>query len=70
MGLFDGDSSCRFCRLETETVHHVICCCEVLARQRYKFFGKLFAEPKHISTASLKDLYLFVERGTGLINLC
>jgi hypothetical protein len=50
-------------------VCHWICCCETLARQRYKFFGKLFAEPKDISIASLKDLPLFV-RGTGLINLC
>jgi hypothetical protein len=69
MGLFDGDPTCRFCRLETETVNHIICCCEALARQRYKFFGKLCAEPKDISTASLKDPCLFV-RGTGLMNLC
>jgi hypothetical protein len=65
MGLFDGDLTCRFCRMETETVQHIICCCEVLARQFYNFFGKLFAEPKDISTASVRDLCLFV-RGTGL----
>jgi hypothetical protein len=41
----------------------------VLTHQRYNFFGKLFAEPRDISTASLKDLCLFV-RGTGLMNLC
>jgi hypothetical protein len=34
MGLFDGDPTCRFCRKETETVQHIICCCETLARQR------------------------------------
>jgi hypothetical protein len=34
-GLFDGDPTCRFCRMETETVQHSICCCEVLARQSY-----------------------------------
>jgi hypothetical protein len=68
MGLIDGDPTCRFCRLETETVRHIICCCEGLAHQLYKFFGKLFAEPKDISMASLKDLCLFV-RGTGLMNL-
>jgi hypothetical protein len=67
MGLFDGDPTCRFCRSEVETVYHIICCCEALVRQRYKYFGKLFAEPKDISMASLKDLCLFV-RGTGLIN--
>jgi hypothetical protein len=44
MGLFDEDPTCRFCRMETETVQHIICCCEVLAHQRYNFFGKLFAE--------------------------
>jgi hypothetical protein len=69
MGLFDGDPSCRFCRSQTETVYHIICCCEALARQRCKYFGKLFAEPKYISMASLKDLCLFV-RDTGLMNQC
>ena len=28
MGLFDGDPNCRFCRMETETVQHITCCCE------------------------------------------
>jgi hypothetical protein len=69
MDLFNGDPTCRVCRMETETVEHVICCCEVLARQRYNVFGKLIAEPKDISTASVRDLSLFI-RGTGLLNLC
>jgi hypothetical protein len=69
MGLFDGDPTCRFCRMETETVQHIICCCEVLARQRYTVFRKLFAEPKDINTASVGDLWSFI-RGTGLLNLC
>jgi hypothetical protein len=69
MGLFDGDPTCRFCRMETETVYHIICYCKALARQRYNFFGKLFAEPKDISTASLKDMRLFVT-GTELMSLC
>jgi hypothetical protein len=64
MGLFDVDPTCRFCRMETETVYHIICCCEALACQRYNFFGKLFDEPKDISIASLKDLCLFVKRHT------
>jgi hypothetical protein len=55
--------------MEIETVQQIICCCEVLAHQPYNFFGKLFAEPKGISTSSLKDLCLFI-RGTGLLNLC
>jgi ferredoxin-thioredoxin reductase catalytic subunit len=67
MGLFDGDPTCRFCRKETETVQHIICCCEALARQRY-VFGNLFVEPKDISTTSVRDLCLFI-KDTGLLNL-
>jgi hypothetical protein len=69
MGLFDGDLISRFCRMETETVHHIIYCCEVLVCQLYNFFGKLFVEPKGTSTDSVKGLCLFI-RGTGLLNLC
>ena len=65
MGLFDGDPTCRFCRKETETVQHIICCCEALAGQRYNVFGNLLVEPKDISTASVRDLCLFI-RGIGL----
>jgi len=69
MGLFSGDSSCRFCKMETERVQHITCCCEALARQRYNIFGKLFAKPNDISRASIKDLSLFIG-DTGLLNLC
>ena len=31
LGLFDGDPICRFCAMETETVQHIICCCEAMA---------------------------------------
>jgi hypothetical protein len=31
MGPSDGDPTCRFCGMQTETVQHIICCCEVLA---------------------------------------
>jgi hypothetical protein len=68
IGLFDGDPNCRFCRKETETVKHIICCYEALACQRYNVFGNLFVEPKQISTASIRDLCLFI-KGTGLLNL-
>jgi hypothetical protein len=54
--------------METETVQRIICC-EVLARQRYNVFEKLFAERKYISTVSVRDLCLFI-RGKGLLNLC
>jgi hypothetical protein len=47
MGLFDRDRTCRFYRMETETVQRVICCCEALARQRHNVFGKLTVEPRH-----------------------
>jgi len=46
MGLYNGDPPCRFCRMETETVQHVTCCCEALARQNYNVFGKPSVEPK------------------------
>jgi hypothetical protein len=58
MGLFDRDATCRFCTKETETVLHIICCCEALAGQRYNVFGNMFVEPKEISTASVRELYL------------
>jgi hypothetical protein len=69
MGLFNVDPSCRFCGMETETVQHITCCCESLARQHYNVFGKPSVEPKEISTASVRDLCLFI-RETGLLNLC
>ena len=69
MGLFDGDPTCRICRLETEILQHIICCCEALDRQRHNVFGKLTVEPKDISTASVRDFCLFI-KGTGLLNLC
>jgi hypothetical protein len=69
IGLFDGDPTCRFCRMETEIMQHIICCCEALARQRYNVFVRLIADPKDISTASVRDLCLFI-RGKGLLNLC
>ena len=39
IGLFDGDPSCRYCGMETETVQHIACHCEALSRQRYNVFG-------------------------------
>jgi predicted amidophosphoribosyltransferase len=68
MGLFEGDPTCRFCRKEVETVQHIICCCEALARQRYNVFGSLVVEPTDIRTASVRDLCLFIQ-GMGLWNL-
>jgi len=46
VGLFDGDPTCRFCRKETETVQHIICCCKALAHQRGNVFGNPLVEPK------------------------
>jgi ribonuclease HI len=69
MGLFDGDPTCRFCGIETATVQHIICYCEALARQRYNVFRKLFVEPKDASSASVRDLCLYIG-GIGLLNLC
>jgi len=69
MGPFDGYVICRFCGVETETVQHIICCCVTMARQRYNVFGRPTLEPKDISTASVRDLCLFI-RGTVLLRLC
>jgi len=55
--------------MDTETVEHITCCCEALARQRYNIFGKLFAKPKDVSTALIKDLCLFI-RDRGILNVC
>ena len=66
---FDGDPSCRFCGMETETVQHFVCRCEALSRQRYNVFGELTTEPKDICTATVRDLCLFI-RNTGLSKLC
>jgi len=60
MGLFDGDPICRVYGMETETVQHIICCCEAMARQRYNVFGRPTVEPKYISTATVTDLCLFI----------
>jgi hypothetical protein len=46
VGLFEGDRTCSFCSKETETVQHIICCCEALARQRSNVFGNPVVEPK------------------------
>jgi hypothetical protein len=69
MGLFVGDPTCRLCRKETGTVRHIVCCCEVLAGQRYNVFGNPFVEQKDINTAPVRALCLFI-RGTGLLNVC
>jgi hypothetical protein len=58
MGLSEGDPTCRFCRKEAETVQHIICCCEALARQRYNVFGSLKVEPTDVHTASVRPLPL------------
>ena len=68
MDLFDSDPTCRFCRKETETVLHIICCCEALASQRYNVFGNPLVETTDTSTASVRDLCLFIG-GTGLLNV-
>jgi hypothetical protein len=58
MGLFEGDPSCRFFRKEAETVQHIICCCEALARQRYNVLvvwrscRQTYAQPQLGTSAS------------------
>jgi hypothetical protein len=66
VGLFGGEPTCRFCRKETETVEHIICCCERLARQRY-VFGNRLVEPKDISTACLSKGPVSLYKGHRVI---
>jgi len=40
-----------------------------MARQSFNIFGRPTVEPKDISTASVRDLCLFI-RGAGLLRLC
>jgi hypothetical protein len=69
-GPVDGDPTCRFCRKETETVQHII----LSAAARYWLVGTTASlgnppvEPKDVSTASVRDLCVFI-RGTGLLNV-
>jgi hypothetical protein len=67
VGLFEGDPTCRFCRKEAETAQHIVCGCEALCGLRYSVFGYPFVDPKDISTASVRNLCLFI-KGTGLLN--
>jgi hypothetical protein len=69
MSLFDGDPSCRLCGLETQTLQHLVCCCEALSGQRYNVLGELTIEPNVIRTVTVKDLCLFIGN-TGLYKLC
>jgi hypothetical protein len=39
------------------------------ATLQFNIFGKPIVEPKEISTASVRDLCLFI-RATGIMNLC
>jgi hypothetical protein len=60
-GLFEGDPTCRYCRKEAETVHLIICGCEVLARQRCSVFGYPSVEPlplykRHRATLSVLNV--------------
>jgi hypothetical protein len=68
MGLLEGDPTSRFCMKETETVQHIICFCEALARQCFNVLGSLVVEPTDIRTATVRDHCLYI-RGTELRNL-
>ena len=55
IGLFDGDPSCKFCGMGTETVQHLVCRCEALSCQCYNVSGELTTEPKDVYTASSSE---------------
>jgi hypothetical protein len=60
MGLFEGDPVCRFCGQEAETVQHIICHCEAMARRRFNVFGDSVVEPKVLRAVTVRDLSLFI----------
>jgi hypothetical protein len=39
IGPFDSNPDCSFCKMETETAYHIICCCKALAHKDYNFLG-------------------------------
>jgi hypothetical protein len=63
-GLFGGYPTCRFCRKEAEPVQHVICRCETLARRLFNVFGYPVIETRDTSTASVRDLCIFMRHRT------
>jgi hypothetical protein len=67
-GLFEGDPVCRLCGHQAETVQHIMCCCEAMARRRFDVFGDSVVETKIIRVATVRDLCLFI-RGIRLLNL-
>jgi hypothetical protein len=70
VGLFEVDPSCRFCMKEAETVQHIICCCEALARQRFNVLGSLVVDRTDLRTASVRGPCLFIRgaRIAGVMN--
>jgi hypothetical protein len=68
MGLFNGDPSCIFCGMETETAQHITCSCEALSHQRCNVFGKPLVEPKEIITDSFRDLCLCDRSTVSVLN--
>ena len=68
VGLYEGDPSCVFRGLETETVQHLVCCCEALSRQRY-VLGGLTIEPNVLlRTATVNDRCLSLSVTQGYLN--
>jgi hypothetical protein len=56
MGWFNGNLDCRYCKMDTETVYLIVCCCKALASQHCNFLGMIPVESEDISMASFKDL--------------
>jgi hypothetical protein len=68
MGLFDGDPTWILQEGDRSSATYYLLLRGAGSRQRYNVFGNLFVEPTEISTASAKDLCLYI-KGTGLLNL-
>ena len=55
------DDACRFCGLEAETVEHLLCDCEVLARRRLHLLGSGILEPQFFNNVRLSKLLKYIK---------
>jgi hypothetical protein len=61
---------CTWCHEKEETVLHVLCDCEVLARlRRFRYLGMHFMEPSDYHEVSLNKILHYID-GAGLLVDC
>ena len=53
------ESTCRFCKEETETVEHVLCSCEALHHKRLQHLQARFLEPSEVCQVAPRQIAKF-----------